>query len=64
MRQPECHRHVYQTLRHEPDVPDPRVAAVGHDSAFYQDGVSLVVTSASDPTVVQDDVDAGVTTPC
>lgn len=41
------------TLRHELDVPDPRVSAVQTDSGFYQGGVSLVVTSASDPTLVQ-----------
>ena len=41
------------TLRHELDVADPRVSAVQPDSSFYQGGVSLVVTSASDPSVVQ-----------
>ncbi len=41
------------TLRHELDVADPRVSAVQPDSTFYQGGVSLVVTSASDPTLVQ-----------
>lgn len=41
------------TLRRDLDVPDPRVAAVGSDSGFYQGGVSLVVTSAADPTIVQ-----------
>ncbi len=41
-----------RTLRHELDVPDPRVATVQPDSTF-SDGESLVVTSASDPTLVQ-----------
>jgi hypothetical protein len=41
-----------RTLRHELDVPDPRVATVQPESIF-SDGESLVVTSASDPTLVQ-----------
>lgn len=41
------------TLQHDLDVPDPRVAAVESDSGFYQGGVSFVVTSASDPTLVE-----------
>ncbi len=40
-------------LRHDLDVPDPRVSAVQTDSGFYQGGVSLVVRSASDPSLVQ-----------
>jgi hypothetical protein len=41
-----------RTLRHGLDVPDPRVATVQPESIF-SDGESLVVTSASDPTLVQ-----------
>nr|WP_300051304.1 hypothetical protein [uncultured Nocardioides sp.] len=41
-----------RTLRHELDVPDPLVATVQPESIF-SDGESLVVTSASDPTLVQ-----------
>ncbi|KRE95216.1 hypothetical protein ASG76_05970 [Nocardioides sp. Soil774] len=40
------------TLRHELDGADPRVATVQPESIF-SDGESLVVTSASDPTLVQ-----------
>ena len=41
-----------RTLQHELDVPDPRVAVVQPESIFA-DGEALVVTSASDPTLVQ-----------
>jgi hypothetical protein len=41
-----------RTLRHELDVPDPRLGTVQPESVFY-DGMSVVVTSASDPTLVQ-----------
>jgi hypothetical protein len=41
-----------RTLRHALDVPDPQVATVQPESIF-SDGESLVVTSASDPTLVQ-----------
>lgn len=41
-----------RTLEHELDVADPRVATVQPESVF-SDGEALVVTSASDPTLVR-----------
>jgi hypothetical protein len=41
-----------RTLRAELDVADPRVATVQPTGVFY-DGVSVLVTSASDPTLVR-----------
>ena len=39
-------------LRHDLDVPDPRVPTVQPESVFY-DGASVVVTSESDPRFLQ-----------
>ncbi|GAA5117657.1 hypothetical protein GCM10023339_28870 [Alloalcanivorax gelatiniphagus] len=41
-----------RTLRHQLDVPDPRLLTVQPQNVFG-DGASLVVTSGSDPTLVQ-----------